>query len=63
MTPMQAIQAATVNAAALMGKSKDVGSLAPGHFADLIAVTGDPLTDVAVLEHVDHVIKGGVLVK
>ena len=63
MTPMQAIQAATVNAAALMGKSKDVGSLAPGHFADLIAVTGDPLTDVGVLEHVDHVIKGGVLVK
>ena len=63
MTPMQAIQAATINAAALMGKAADVGSLAPGHYADLIAISGDPLSDIALLEHVDHVIKGGLQVR
>jgi imidazolonepropionase-like amidohydrolase len=59
MTPMQAIQAATVNAAALLGWSKDVGALSPGHFADMVAVDGDPLKDISVLEHVSAVIKGG----
>lgn len=63
MTPMQAIQAATTSAAALMGKSADVGALSPGHYGDLIAVSGDPLADISVLEHVDHVMKGGVLVR
>lgn len=63
MTPMQAIQAATTNAAALMGRSAIVGSLAPGHFADLISVSGNPLADISLLEHVDHVIKGGVQVR
>ena len=63
MTPMQAVQAATTSAAALLNKSADVGSLAPGHFADLIAVAGDPIGDIAVLEHVDHVMKGGVPVR
>ena len=63
MTPMQAVQAATTSAAALLDKSADVGSLAPGHFADLIAVAGDPIGDIAVLEHVDHVMKGGVPVR
>lgn len=63
MTPMQAIQSATINAATLMGKSADVGSLAPGRFADLIAVAGNPLTDVRQLESVAHVIKGGTLVR
>lgn len=62
MTPMQAIQAATVNAAALLGWSKDVGALAPGHYADMVAVEGDPLKDITVLEHVKAVIKGGELV-
>ena len=63
MTPMQAIQAATVNSAALLGWAKDVGALSPGHFADMVAVRGDPLADITVLEHVEHVLKGGELVK
>lgn len=62
MTPMQAIQAATIHAAALLGWSKDVGSLTPGHFADMIAVTGDPLKDISLLENVKGVIKGGQVV-
>jgi len=63
MTPMQAIQAATTVSAQLLGWSKTVGALSPGHYADMIAVAGDPLADITVLEHVDHVIKGGELVK
>ena len=62
MTPMQAIQAATVNAAALLNWSKDVGALTPGHYADMVAVEGDPLKDITVLEHVKAVIKGGEVV-
>lgn len=63
MTPLQAIQAATVVGADMLGWSKDVGALSPGHYADMIAVAGDPLADVTVLEHVAHVMKGGVVVK
>jgi imidazolonepropionase-like amidohydrolase len=63
MTPAEAIQAATISAADLIGRSADVGSLAPGHFADLVAVSSDPLQRIEVLEHVDTVVKGGVLVK
>ncbi len=63
MTPTEAIQAATISAADLIGRSADVGSLAPGHFADLIAVGTDPLQRIEVLEHVDTVVKGGVLVR
>jgi imidazolonepropionase-like amidohydrolase len=63
MAPMQAIQSATINAARLMGKEADLGSVAPGRFADLVAVAGNPLTDISVLERVTGVIKGGVLVK
>ena len=63
MTPMQAIQAATTTSAAMLGWSRDVGALSPGHYADMIAVDGDPTQDVTVLEHVAHVIKGGELVK
>ncbi len=63
LTPMQAIQAATVNAADLMGWSDRVGSLEPGHYADVIAVHGDPLADVTTLEKVAFVMKGGVVVK
>ncbi|MBB5209206.1 metal-dependent hydrolase family protein [Chiayiivirga flava] len=62
-TPMQAIQTATVNAADLLGWSDDVGALAPGRYADLIAVDGDPLADVRELESVDFVMKGGRVVK
>jgi imidazolonepropionase-like amidohydrolase len=61
MTPLQAIQAATVNAAAHLRISQDAGRIAAGMPADLIAVTGDPLTDVTVLEHVRFVMKGGVV--
>ena len=63
MTPTEAIQAATISAADLIGRSADVGSLAPGHFADLIAVPSDPLQHIEALEHVETVVKGGVLVK
>jgi imidazolonepropionase-like amidohydrolase len=63
MTPMQAIQSATVNAAELLGWADRVGSVEPGKFADLIAVSGDPLSDVRVLESVGFVMKGGAVVK
>ena len=60
MTPAAAMQAATVNAAELLGLQADVGSLEPGKRADLIAVDGDPLADVTVLQHVPFVMKDGV---
>jgi imidazolonepropionase-like amidohydrolase len=63
MTPMQAIQSATLTSAALLGWSKDVGAVSPGRFADMIAVTGDPLADISVLERVEHVMKGGEVVR
>ena len=59
---MQAIQSATIEAARLMGNEAEVGSIAAGHFADLVAVKGDPLRDIRVLENVEAVIKSGVLV-
>ncbi|WP_426041781.1 amidohydrolase family protein [Brevundimonas sp. TWP2-3-4b1] len=59
MTPMAAIQAATVNAADLLGLSTEVGTLEPGKRADLIAVEGDPLTDVTVLKSVGFVMRDG----
>ena len=62
MTPVEAIQSATVNAAEALGR-KDVGVLEAGRFADLIAVPGDPTTDVTVLEAVSFVMKGGDVVK
>ncbi len=63
MTPMQAMQAATTNAAQALGRELNVGAIAVGRFADMIAVDGDPLKDVRVLERVAVVIKGGVVVK
>lgn len=63
MTPMQAIQSATIEAAALLDKRPDLGQIAPGRFADMIAVFGNPLDDVRLLEQVAHVMKGGVVVK
>jgi imidazolonepropionase-like amidohydrolase len=63
MTPMQAIQSATTSAADLLGWKDKVGQLAPGFYADLVAVKGDPLADVTVLEKVDFVMKGGELYK
>ena len=63
LTPLQAIQAATVNAADLLGRSETIGEVTPNHFADLIAVDGDPTKDVTTLEHVKFVMKGGVVYK
>jgi len=63
MTPMQAIQSATTEAARALGKEGQVGALTPGAFGDLIAVKGDPLSDVRVLETVDGVIKEGHIVR
>lgn len=63
MTPAQAIRAATLDAATLIGHDKELGSIAPGKFADMIAVTGDPLSDVRMLEHVAHVMKAGAIAK
>ena len=63
MTPVQALEAATVNAADLLGLSADVGTLEPGKRADLIAVDGDPLADVTVLKRVPFVMKDGAVFK
>ncbi|HUE78899.1 MAG TPA: amidohydrolase family protein [Sphingomicrobium sp.] len=63
MTPMQAIQAATSDAAQALGKAGEVGSLRPGTWGDLVAVRGDPLKDVTELEHVDGVIKAGKVIR
>ena len=63
LTPLQAIQAATANAADLMGWSGKVGSLEPGGWADIIAVDGDPVKDITTLERVKFVMKGGEVVK
>jgi len=60
MTPMQAIQAATTNAADLLGHSDVLGSIKPGKYADLVAVSGDPLQNISVLENVQFVMKDGV---
>src|SRR5579859_1700879 len=63
MTPAQAIRAATSSAADLIGRSKDVGSIEAGKYADLIAVTADPLQNVQALENVGFVMKGGTVYK
>jgi imidazolonepropionase-like amidohydrolase len=63
MTPMQAIQSATHNAADLLGKSELLGSIKPGKYADIIAVSSDPLADIHVLEHVRFVMKDGTVYK
>ena len=63
MTPEQALRTATTNAAELLGKEKELGAVAPGYFADLVAVEGDPTTDInVVLNNVKWVMKGGAIV-
>ncbi len=63
MTPLQAIQAATITAGEALGRPGDVGTIAVGRYGDLIAVPGDPLKDVTVLQSIAVVIKGGEVVK
>jgi imidazolonepropionase-like amidohydrolase len=63
MTPIQAVQAATVNAAEALGRTSDVGAIAVGRYGDLIGVAGDPLADVTLLQSVAFVMKGGDVVK
>jgi imidazolonepropionase-like amidohydrolase len=63
MTPLAAVQSATINAADLMGWSGKTGSIEPGHWADMIAVERNPLEDVRVLQHVSFVMKGGNVYK
>lgn len=63
MRPLEVIRAATENAAELLGTQDNVGALEPGKYADLIAVDGDPLADITVLQDVKFVMKGGVVVK
>jgi len=63
MPPLAAIQAATINAAELIGMSKEIGTIEPGKFADIVAVNGDPLKDITVMENVLFVMKGGELIK
>jgi imidazolonepropionase-like amidohydrolase len=63
LSPLQSIQAATVNAADLLGWSDRIGTLEAGKFADIIAIDGDPVADVRVLENVRFVMKGGEVIK
>ena len=63
LPPLEAIRAATTNAAELMGLSDKVGSIQSGKYADVIAVSGNPVADIGELEHVRFVMKGGVIVK
>lgn len=63
MSPMQALQAASINAATLLNKESDLGSIKVGAYADIIAVRGNPLDDISVLENVAFVMKGGEVIK
>jgi imidazolonepropionase-like amidohydrolase len=63
MTPMAAVQAATINAADLLGMKDKIGSIKPGKLADIVAVSGDPMADVSALAKVGFVMKGGAVVK
>jgi imidazolonepropionase-like amidohydrolase len=63
LTNLEAIRAATVSAADLMGWSDDIGALEVGKYADLIAVSGDPIVDISIVQHVRFVMKGGQVVK
>jgi len=63
LSPLGALQAATINAAIMLDKDKDVGTIEPGRYADIVAVQGDPLSDITVMEHVAFVMQGGRLIK
>jgi imidazolonepropionase-like amidohydrolase len=63
MPPMFTLQAATINAAQLLKHDKDLGTVAAGKFADVVAVPGDPIADISVMTHVSFVMKDGVVYK
>jgi len=63
MSPMQAVQAATVTAGEALGRSQDVGAIAAGRYGDLVGVVGDPMANIGLLQSVSFVMKGGVVVK
>ncbi len=63
MTPIEALRAATINGAELLGRTKDIGTIEPGKYADIVAVDGDPLSDINVMEKVTFVMKGGEVYK
>jgi imidazolonepropionase-like amidohydrolase len=63
MKPIDALRAATINGAELTGRAKDIGSIESGKFADIVAVDGDPLADITVMEKVVFVMKGGEVIK
>jgi imidazolonepropionase-like amidohydrolase len=63
MTPAQAIQTATTVASEMMGWQDAIGSIQKGKFADIIAVSGDPLKDITELERVKFVMKGGQVIR
>jgi len=63
MTPLAAIRAATIDAAASLGRSQELGSITPGKFGDLVAIDGDPLEDIERMRHVKGVIKQGVVIR
>ena len=63
MKPVDIVRAATINAANLLGLQKTIGSIEPQKYADIIAVEGDPLSDISELERVRFVMKGGVVIK
>ncbi|MGZ4815236.1 MAG: Xaa-Pro dipeptidase [Terriglobales bacterium] len=63
MTPTQVLRTTTFNSADLIGRSKDVGSIEPGKYADIIAVSGDPLQDITIMQNVGFVMKGGTIYK
>jgi imidazolonepropionase-like amidohydrolase len=63
MSPLAALQAGTVNGAKLLGWQDQIGAIKPGYFADIVAVPGDPLADIGVVEKVSFVMKGGVIYK
>jgi imidazolonepropionase-like amidohydrolase len=63
MSAMDAIRTTTTRAAELLGRANDLGSIDPGKFADIIAVSGDPLTDIGTLQHVTFVMKDGLVYK
>ena len=63
MTPAAALQADLINGAKLLEWDGQIGQLKPGYFADIVAVSGNPLEDIAALKHVEFVMKGGVVFK